>query len=282
MTHFFYWWHQIPQHIYPVFLAIGPLQIRYYGLMYLTALLVGYFNVRNRIRKGKTQLCPINLLQWEDYFLVAVLSIIVGARLGYVLFYDFDYFVKRPAEIFWPFQPGFRFVGISGLSYHGGLIGIIGASVIFCRIKKIHLWKLADFVIPAVPLGYTFGRIGNFLNGELYGRVTNVPWGMVFPQAPDGQLRHPSQLYEALFEGIFLFCLLRFFQNKKSFDGFLFFLYLMGYGAVRFGIEFFREPDAQLGFVFGSFSMGQLLCLFMMLTGGVFMLWRGNVKEQGT
>ncbi len=153
------------------------------------------------------------------------------------------------------------------MSYHGALIAIIIASVFFCRKHKLNFWLLSDLLSPAVPLGYTFGRLGNFINGELYGRVTSVAWGMYFPLDPTHQLRHPSQLYEALFEGVFLFIILWSLRKKVWASGRLFSLYLFGYGGIRFCLEFFRQPDPQLGFVFGPFTMGQILCFAMILSG---------------
>jgi len=186
------------------------------------------------------------------------------------------YYFKHPLEIFLPFDinNGFQYTGLYGMSYHGALIVIVIASVVFCRKYKLNFWLLADLLIPAVPLGYTFGRLGNFINGELYGRVTTVPWGMYFPLDSLHRLRHPSQLYEALFEGIFLFIILWSLRNRIRISGALFSLYLIGYGSVRFFIEFFREPDRQLGFVLGSFSMGQILCFIMIILGGIIFIIR--------
>jgi phosphatidylglycerol:prolipoprotein diacylglycerol transferase len=152
---------------------------------------------------------------------------------------------------------------------------------VFCRKHQIDFWRFADLFCPAIPLGYTFGRIGNFINGELYGRVTSVPWGMYFPLDYTNQLRHPSQLYEAFFEGIVLFVILWSIRKKVAFDGALFGLYFIGYGAVRFIIEFFREPDTQIGLIWGILSMGQMLCVLMMLAGaGVFLFrWGRSAKD---
>ncbi|MHC4756609.1 MAG: prolipoprotein diacylglyceryl transferase, partial [Planctomycetota bacterium] len=172
------------------------------------------------------------------------------------------------------FSNGFRYIGIYGMSYHGGLIGVIIASLIFCRKHKVNLWHFADLLSPAIPLGYTFGRIGNFINGELYGQVTTVPWAMYFPLDPTGQLRHPSQLYEALFEGIFLFIILWSVRKKRVFDGFHFCLYIIGYGITRFCIEFVREPDQGLGDLLKFFTMGQLLSIAMIVTGIIIILTR--------
>jgi phosphatidylglycerol:prolipoprotein diacylglycerol transferase len=166
------------------------------------------------------------------------------------------------------------FTGISGMSYHGGVIGVVLVSVFFLRKRKIDFWKFIDLMVPSIPLGYTFGRIGNFINGELFGRVTTIPWGMYFPLDPTLSLRHPSQLYEAFFEGIFLFIVLWSMRKKKYFDGYLLGLYIFGYGLVRFTIEFFREPD----FMVGLISIGQVLCALMMATGLIIIFWRRQVS----
>jgi phosphatidylglycerol:prolipoprotein diacylglycerol transferase len=208
----------------------------------------------------------------QNYFIWAVLGLMIGARLGYVFIYNLRYYLSHPLEIIIPFnfKDGIHYTGISGMSYHGGMIGVLLASLIFCYKNRINFWHFSDLFIPAIPLGYTFGRIGNFINGELYGRVTTVPWGMYFPLDPTHQLRHPSQLYEAFFEGVFLFIILWPLRKKNLFEGFLLSLYLIGYGLARFFIEFFREPDSQLGFIIGPFTMGQVLC-FLMITGGIIL-----------
>jgi len=157
------------------------------------------------------------------------------------------------------------------MSYHGGLIGILISAGLYTRRHRIRLRDIADLYIPGIPLGYTFGRLGNFINGELYGRITSAPIGMYFPLAPEKALRHPSQLYEAFFEGIFLFAVLWAIRRARAPRGAMLAFYLIGYGAVRFFIEFYREPDAHLGFVVGFFSMGQVLCAAM-ITAGVFLL----------
>jgi phosphatidylglycerol---prolipoprotein diacylglyceryl transferase len=164
------------------------------------------------------------------------------------------------------------------MSYHGGLIGVVIVTLLFCRKRKINVLRFVDMFCPAIPLGYTFGRIGNFINGELYGRVTTMPWGMYFPLDPSRSLRHPSQLYEALFEGLVLFILLWSIRKKKVSDGFMLGAYLCGYGFVRFFIEFFREPDYQLGFVLSFMSMGQVLCAIMMMAGIIILVWRKQVS----
>jgi len=272
-------WQHLPEHISPNIFEIGSFQVRYYSLMYIIAFLLTYILVSYRIKRENYNY-SIDIIQ--DFFMWAIIGLIFGARLGYVFFYNFDYYLKFPLEIILPFDfaHGMRYVGISGMSYHGGAIGILISSIIFCRKHQIYFWRFADLICPAIPLGYTFGRIGNFINGELYGRVTDVPWGMYFPMDYTHQLRHPSQLYEALFEGIVLFIILWSIRKKGSFDGFLFALYFVGYGLVRFIIEFYREPDIQLGLIWGIISMGQVLCILMILAGaGVYMFKREQNKK---
>jgi phosphatidylglycerol---prolipoprotein diacylglyceryl transferase len=259
-------WQHLPERMSPIIFEIGSFQIRYYSLMYIIAFLLTYILVSYRIKR-EDYTYSAEIIQ--DFFIWAITGLIVGARFGYVLFYNFAHYVEHPLEIILPFDfaHGMQYVGISGMSYHGGAIGVLMASVIFCRKHKIDFWRFADLFCPAIPLGYTFGRIGNFINGELYGRITTMPWGMYFPLDMTHQLRHPSQLYEALFEGVFLFIVLWSIRKKGSFDGFIFALYVFGYGLVRFIIEFFREPDSQLGLFGGILSMGQVLCILMMLAG---------------
>ncbi len=260
------YWNHIPEHINPNIIEIGSFQLRYYGLMYLIAFFLTYILVQYRIRSEDYEYSTETI---QDCFVWGIVGLIIGARLGYVLFYNFGYYLNHPLEVIFPFDfaGGFRYVGISGMSYHGGAIGVLLASIVFCRRHRINFWRFADLFCPAIPLGYTFGRIGNFINGELYGRVTTVPWGMYFPLDPYLSLRHPSQLYEAFFEGILLFTFLWIIRKRKHFEGFLFSLYLIGYGLIRFFIEFLRVPDPQLGFVLWSFTMGQVLCIIMILCG---------------
>lgn len=268
MSEFWDWWQHLPQHISPVIFQIGWFRLQYYGLMYIVAFALTYFLVRYRIKHEARFEFSKN--QVNDSITYAIVGLIIGARLGYVVFYNLGYYLRHPLEIFLPFSfsNGFAFTGISGMSYHGGLIGILLAAVWYVRKAKLNYWQLMDLYVPAVPLGYTFGRLGNFLNGELFGRATTAPIGMYFPQAPERALRHPSQLYEAFFEGIFLFIILWSIRKIKMPTGAMLAIYVIGYGSVRFFIEFFREPDAHLGFIFLSFSMGQILCT-MMIAGGI-------------
>jgi len=268
MNSFFTFWQHLPENIKPYIFQIGEFQIRYYGLMYITAFTTVYLLSIYRLKYEKF---PYSKTDVENYLMWAIIGLLGGARLGYVLFYNFSYYMSNPLEIILPFSfsGGFHITGLAGMSYHGGLIAVILATAMFCKKYKIHFWHFVDFFIPSIPLGYTFGRIGNFINGELYGHPTTVPWGMYFPLDPSRHLRHPSQLYEAFFEGIFLFLVLWGIRRKKPFNGFLFSLYIIGYGTVRFFIEFFREPDAQIGYLFNFITMGQILCLLMILSGTV-------------
>ncbi len=279
MYDFWSWWQHLPENIDPVILSIGSFRLQYYGLMYIVAFALTYFLVRYRIKHEER--FEISTDQLNDVMTYMILGLIIGARLGYVVFYNLAYYLKHPLEIFLPFSfsNGFTFTGISGMSYHGGLIGVVIAGWLCVRKSKLNPWSVIDLFIPAGPLGYTFGRLGNFINGELYGRVTTSPIGMYFPLAQTRQLRHPSQLYEAFFEGIFLFAVLWSMRRLKMPRGAMLALYLIGYGLVRFIIEFFRQPDEHLGFVISSFSMGQVLCAVMIIAGGLlyFYLWR---KEQ--
>ncbi len=270
------WWQHLPQNINPVIIEIGWFKLQYYGLMYIVAFAVTFFLVLYRLKHEKRFEFTID--QIKDITTYLILGLIVGARLGYVLFYNFSYYIKHPLEIIIPFSfsNGITFTGISGMSFHGGLIGAPFAAWLYVRKAKLDWWSGVDLFAPVIPLGYTFGRLGNFINGELFGRLTTSPIGMYFPMAPAGELRHPSQLYEAFFEGIFLFVILWSIRKIKLPNGAMMALYLIGYGIVRFFIEYFREPDAHLGFIFLSFSMGQILCSLMIGAGILlyFYLWR--------
>jgi len=270
-------WQQLPSHISPTLFSIGSFQLRYYSLMYLVAFAIVYFLTLYRVKNENYEYTGETV---QDYLVWAMLGLICGGRFGYALFYNFNYYFQHPLEIVLPFNfyNGFKFVGLSGMSYHGGLIGILIVTLLFCRKHKINFWHFVDLFTPAIPLGYTFGRIGNFMNGELYGRATAMPWGMYFPLDLTHSLRHPSQLYEAVFEGLVLFTLLWLIRKKKCFDGYLIGIYICGYGFVRFFIEFFREPDYQLGFVLSFMSMGQVLCALMMMAGITILIWRKQVS----
>lgn len=268
-------WQHIPGQVRPYIFQIGNFQVRYYGLMYIVAFMTVYLLSLYRLKHEKFHYSRNDI---ENFLMWAIIGLLIGARFGYVLFYNFGYYMSNPLEIVMPFSfsGGFHITGLAGMSYHGGLIGVISATAVFCYRNKINFWHFTDFLVPSIPLGYTFGRIGNFINGELYGRVTTKPWGMYFPLDLSNRLRHPSQLYEAFFEGILLFFVLWGIRRKSRFDGFLFSLYIVGYGLVRFIIEFFREPDAQIGYLFGFVTLGQILCFLMMMTGAVIYFLRRN------
>ncbi|WP_026362241.1 prolipoprotein diacylglyceryl transferase [Geopsychrobacter electrodiphilus] len=248
-------------HFDPVIFKIGPLAIRWYGLMYLAGFLFASFWI-SRLAKGRgLNLSKENL---SDLVFYAVLGVILGGRLGYVIFYNGAYFLEHPLKIFAVWE--------GGMSFHGGLLGVVTAMLIFCRKQKLPVLNLGDVVVAAAPIGLGLGRIGNFINGELWGRTTDVPWGMVFPYAGDLP-RHPSQLYEMLLEGVLLFFILWLLHRLKTPIGVPFFSFFLLYGVFRFGVEFVREPDVQLGYLWGGATMGQILSLPMILFGLVGLLW---------
>jgi phosphatidylglycerol---prolipoprotein diacylglyceryl transferase len=279
---FWSFWQHIPENIDPVIFEIGVFKIQYYGLMYIVAFAITYFLAAYRVEHEKR--FSITVEQVKEMTVNMLLGLVIGARIGYVLFYNFSYYLDHPLEIVLPFQfgNGVEFVGISGMSYHGGLIGVLIVSGLYVRKYRLDYRETCDLFAPVIPLGYTFGRLGNFINGELYGRVTTAPIGMYFPLATGTGRRHPSQLYEAFFEGIFLFTVLWFLRKQKMPKGATLAIYLIGYGLVRLMIEFFRQPDAHLGFVFLTFSMGQLLCSAMIAGGTLlyFYLWKKDTSEK--
>lgn len=256
--------------INPVLFALGPLQIRWYGLMYVLGFTAAYLLVVSQAKRfGWDRI----LRQLDDLNLALILGVILGGRLGYVLFYNPAHYLAHPLEI-----PA---IWSGGMSFHGGCLGVLLAGLLYCRRTGLDFWKAADLFVVTVPLGLFFGRLGNFINGELYGRVTTVPWAMVFPGG--GPLpRHPSQLYEAALEGLILFAILwalkaRPWQPATAATwphGTMLALFLFLYGLFRFLIEFVRQPDPQIGLVLAVFTMGQLLCLAMMVAG--ILLWIGR------
>ena len=280
MPEFWNWWQHLPQHMSPVIFQIGSFKLQYYGLMYIVAFGITYFLVLYRLRREE-RFKKITRQQINDLTTFAILGLMIGARLGYVVFYNLSYFLKHPLEIFLPFEfsNGITFTGISGMSYHGGLIGALLAVGIYVRRNSLALRDVLDLFLPAIPLGYTFGRLGNFINGELYGRITTAPIGMYFPLSPEKSLRHPSQLYEAFFEGLFLFAVMWSIRKMRAPRGAMLAIYLIGYGLVRFCIEFYREPDAHIGFVVGFFSMGQVLCAGMIAAGVLLFFILGHMAR---
>jgi phosphatidylglycerol---prolipoprotein diacylglyceryl transferase len=267
MNEFLLWWQNLPSQMNPVLFSFGSFAVRWYGMMYIIAFGVVYLMTRYRLDAEKL---PYERSFVSDALTWAMAGVVLGGRLGYIVFYGMDSFLADPLGTLLPWASapgGCRFTGVTGMSYHGGVIGVILALLMFSRSQKTGFFKLFDLFIPSVPLAYTFGRLGNFINGELYGRVTNAAVGMYFPLAPTHELRHPSQLYEAFFEGIVLFVILWSLRKRSPYPGFLSAIYLFGYGFFRFFIEYFREPDVQLGFVLLNFSMGQVLCFIMMVAG---------------
>lgn len=244
----------------PVALQLGPLAVHWYGLMYLVGIAFAYWLGNRRAR----QTDGWNESEWQDLLFWGFLALVIGGRLGYVLFYQFDRFWQNPLYLFQ--------TSGGGMSFHGGLLGVIIALVIFSVRKQRSLLAVGDFVAPLVPLGLAAGRFGNFINGELWGRVTDVPWAMVFPNPDAGFLpRHPSQLYQAFGEGLLLFAVLWLYSAKPRPVGAVSGLFLFGYGIARMVVELFREPDAHLG-ILGIMSMGQWLSLPMVIAGAILMI----------
>ena len=249
--------------INPNIIEIGPFKLRWYGLMYVLGFVSCYFLIGKQRRARNLGLVGAQL---QDLIFALAIGLILGARLGYVLFYQFSnytYYLQHPLEII--------AIWHGGMSFHGGLIGAVLAGLIFARRRKIPFWEGADTVVVTAPVALAFGRLGNFINGELYGRPSTVPWAMVFPLAGP-EPRHPSQLYEAALEGVVLFIILWLLKDRSFRPGTMVCLFLGGYGIFRFLVEFFRQPDPQIGLLWGLLSMGQILCLTMIITAAV--LWK--------
>lgn len=255
-------WNHIYEHFNPVAFTVYSFPVHWYGMMYVLALISALFVAKSIVKRDKL---PIEQKQLDDYFIYIEVGIILGARLGYILFYDPDisYYLIQPWQIFNPFDLNGEFVGIRGMSYHGAVIGwFLGSLCYHKRHPEVSFGVIMDVVAIAVPVGYMFGRVGNFMNQELIGRATDLPWGIYV----DGVLRHPSQLYEAILEGLVVFLVIYIYRNYKRFNGDLILLYGFVYGLMRFTAEFWRQPDVQLGFLFGGWlTMGQILSAMMML-----------------
>ncbi|MGF1710461.1 prolipoprotein diacylglyceryl transferase [Vibrio kagoshimensis] len=245
----------------PVLIELGPIAVRWYGLMYLVGFMFAMWLANRRADKPNS---GWTREQVSDLLFAGFLGVVIGGRVGYVLFYNFDLFLQDPLYLFK--------VWTGGMSFHGGLLGVISAMFWYARKNGRPFFGVADFIAPLVPFGLGMGRLGNFMNSELWGRVTDVPWGIVFPNG--GPLpRHPSQLYEMALEGIVLFLILNWFIRKPRPLGSVSGLFLMGYGSFRFLVEYVREPDAHLG-LFGDFiSMGQILSLPMVILGALMVAW---------
>lgn len=254
----------------PVIFEIGPIGLRWYGLMYL----IGFLFARwLAVRRANRPHSNWTIEQVDNLLFNGFLGVFLGGRIGYVLFYQFDYFLQEPLYLFRVWE--------GGMSFHGGLIGVILSMIITAKLQARSFWATADFVAPLIPFGLGMGRIGNFINDELWGRVTDVSWAVLFPSG--GYLpRHPSQLYEALLEGLVLFLILNGFIKTPRPTGSVAGLFLTGYGLFRFIVEFFREPDPQLGLFFGQqISMGQILSLPMIIIGLMIMAiaYKSAVKK---
>ncbi|HXG27610.1 MAG TPA: prolipoprotein diacylglyceryl transferase [Nevskiales bacterium] len=245
----------------PVALKLGPVAIHWYGLMYLIAFYLGWWLATRRARATGSGWTP---QQMTDLLFYVVLGVILGGRIGYVLFYGFEWFVENPLVLFKIWE--------GGMSFHGGLLGVLAAYAIYARLNGRSFFEVADFLAPLYPIGLFLGRIGNFINAELWGRPTDLPWGMVFPNAGP-EPRHPSQLYEAGLEGLLLFAILWWYSARPRPRMAVSALFALLYGLFRFAVEFAREPDAHLGYLaFGWLTMGMLLCLPMILIGAG-LLW---------
>jgi phosphatidylglycerol:prolipoprotein diacylglycerol transferase len=242
----------------PILVSIGPLHIRWYGLAYIAGIMMAM----SYLKPTFTHQFSLSKDQQSTVMITIIAGIMIGGRLGYIVFYDLAYYLHNPSQ--------WLAVWNGGMSYHGGALGAVGAMVYLARHFKVSFISLLDILGIGSTFGLFFGRIANFINGELYGRVTDVPWAMVFPSG--GLLpRHPSQLYEAFFEGFVLFTLLHFLKKRCVLKpGQLFGVYLLGYGLFRFFIEFVRQPDYHLGTVLGPLSMGQVLCVVMVMGGLLF------------
>jgi phosphatidylglycerol---prolipoprotein diacylglyceryl transferase len=255
----------------PVAISLGPLSIKWYGLMYLLGFGIAYWLGRARIRAGKTGAITIEVL--DDVLFYGVLGVILGGRLGYVLFYKLDYYLQHPLETLQ--------IWSGGMSFHGGFIGVMLAIVLVARKHRLRWFAVMDFLAPLCPPGFAAGRIGNFINGELYGRTTDVPWGMVFLSPGAGPLpRHPSQLYQFAMEGVLLFVILWIYSSKPRPLGAVSAVFLIGYGVFRFIAEFFREPDDFLGLLAFKMSMGQWLSLPMIAVGIAMLAWAYRRNER--
>jgi phosphatidylglycerol:prolipoprotein diacylglycerol transferase len=287
--------------------------------MYLVAFAISYLLFSYQIKQRKLDVEQDDIL---NFFFWGIIGLLIGARLFATLLFDPTHtYLRKPWLIFWPFTDGFQFVGLQGMNYYGGLVGCIVALIIYSRVKKISLLDWGDMLLAGVPLGYTFGRLGNFINGELFGRVTDAPWGVVFPHArrfpasqewvqemadrigmqiPESGLvnlpRHPTQLYEALFEGVVLWLILWFiFRKRKTFNGYIIGIYIIGYGAMRFIIDYFRMPIASEEFLLKlspienptylllspfNFITSQVYSFLMIAGGVVFLLIASNYAKK--
>ena len=253
----------------PIFMSVGPFEIRWYSLSYIFGILIGWWLAKKIINyRSSTLKIKFNIKDFDDFVSYIIISIILGGRLGYILFYNFEYYFKNPIDIFKIWE--------GGMSFHGALIGIIISTYFFSRLKKLPTFFLLDIIACVAPIGLFFGRISNFINSELYGIVSKVPWAVIFP-AIDNNPRHPSQLYEAFFEGFLLLIIMNyFFIIKKIQMGICSSFFLILYGLFRIICEQFREPDQQIGYILNLFSMGSILSILMIISGVIIFY---NIKK---
>ena len=253
----------------PIIFSIGPVSLRWYGTMYLIGFLAAMF-MANKAADRSNGLWTRE--QVSDLLFYAFLGVILGGRVGYVLFYQFEYFISDPLYLLEIWQ--------GGMSFHGGFLGVILAAFIFARKTNKSFLAVGDFVVPLVPIGLGMGRLGNFINSELWGRQTDVPWAMVFPTDPLQVPRHPSQLYEFALEGVVLFIIMLVIIRKPRSLGLATGSFFIGYGVFRSFVEFFREPDAHLGLYFSFISKGQILSIPMILIGMFIIYWGYNQQQK--
>jgi phosphatidylglycerol:prolipoprotein diacylglycerol transferase len=266
------WWQHLPEHIDPIAFTVGFFSVHWYALLWLLGLLSAWYIGK----KYRTRFSPkLSDEEYENLVLIVFVGALLGGHLGYGLLYQPEFFLRHPVQFFFPYDIATGiWTGIRGMSFYGGLVGVSLALCWYAKRWQKNFSLLADLIALAAPVALFFGRLGNFLNQELPGRLAEVPWGMYFPGvSPLGSLRHPSTLYEALTEGVLLFSLLLFASRKTSQPGQLTALFLIGYGTFRFFLEYFRELDLGTDFIFGYFTFGQILSLITALSGALFLLW---------
>lgn len=257
------WWQHIPEIIDPLVFTVGSFSLRWYAVFFLLGWVAAFGYLSRQIRRVRA---PLGSEALFDIAITVLVSAMIGGRFGYAAFYD-PSLLSHPLSLVSPLDATGRWTGIWGMSFHGALIGATVGLFLYARVWKIRFLKLADFLVPAVPVAIFFGRVGNFLNIELVGRVTEKPWGMYFPEVAG--LRHPSQLYEAFFEGIFLFFILAVVGKKRMKEGYLSVVFLFSYAVARFVLEFFREPDFGTNLFFAWMTRGQALSIVMMVVSAV-------------
>ena len=263
----------------PILIQIGPFAIRWYALAYIAGIFIAWWYARYLVASGRLwgpAGPPMKLNDVDDFVVWATIGIVAGGRLGYILFYDLGHYIADPWDIL--------AVWHGGMSFHGGFLGMMLAMTLFARRRHVPVWSFIDVIAPGVTFGLFFGRLANFINGELFGRVTDVPWAIVFPNGDDLP-RHPSQLYEAGLEGIALFLFLRVLTHRYhrlANHGFVSGGFCFGYGLARTFIEFFREPDIQIGYLAGGLTMGMLLSVPMIIFGIGLMIWSARRPSAAT